>query len=103
MVLLYENTPAEIDFSDKIDLARRLYKVVGLSSMVISGYTYGVTSLRHHQEARQTKDLKFKNGKYKNGEQYRPLMVLLHTQFSALVEGLDFYINAIGDVELLNR
>ena len=103
MVLLYENTPAEIDFVDKKDLARRLYKVVGLSSMVISGYTYGVTSLRHHQEARQTKDLKFKNGKYKNGEQYRPLMVLLHTQFSALVEGLDFYINAIGDVELLNR
>lgn len=103
MVLLYENTPAEIDFSDKIDLARRLYKVVGLSSMVISGYAYGIMLLRYHQEARQTKDLKSKNGRYKNGEQYRPLIGLLHTQFDVLVEGFDFHINALGDIELLNR
>ena len=102
MVLLYENTPAEIDFADKKDLARRLYKVVGLSSMSISGYTYGVMSLRYHQEARQTKELKSKNGRYRNGEQYRPLMVLLHTQFSALVEGFDFHINVLGEIDLIN-
>jgi len=56
-----------------------------------------------HQEARQTKDLKYKKGRYKNGEQYRPLIGLLHTQFDVLVEGFDFHINALGDIELLNR
>ena len=103
MVLLYENTPAEIDFVDKKDLARRLYKVVGLSSLSTKTNVYGRISIKYHQEARESKDLKLQNGIYKNGEQYCPSILLLHTQFNALVEGLDFHINAIGEVELLNQ
>ena len=103
MVLLYENTPAEIDFVDKKDLARRLYKVVGLSSLSTKTNVYGRISIKYHQEARESKDLKLQNGIYKNGEQYCLSILLLHTQFNALVEGLDFHINAIGEVELLNQ
>ena len=103
MVLLYEETPAEIDFSDKTDLARRLYKVTGLSYLPIGDNIYGVIFLRHHQEARSSKEIKSKNGVYKMKEEYRPAITLLHTQFRALVKGIDFHINVLGEVELINR
>ena len=103
MVLLYENTPAEIDFVDKKDLARRLYKVVGLSSLSTKTNVYGRISIKYHQEARESKDVKIENTTYKNGGVHYPLIMLYHTQFNALVEGFDFHVNAIGDVELLSR
>lgn len=102
MVLLYEETPTEIDFSDKKDLARRLYKVTGFSYSPIGDNIYGVISLRHHQEARPSKDIKSKNGVYKMREEYRPAITLLHTQFRALVKGIDFHINVLGEIELIN-
>ena len=46
------------------------------------------------------KDLKVKNGTFKNGEEYRAAILMLHTQFNALVEGADFEINAIGEIRL---
>ena len=103
MVLLYENTPAEIDFADKKDLARRLYKVVGLSSLSTKTNVYGRISIKYHQEARESKDVKIENTTYKNGGVHHPLIMLYHTQFNALVEGFGFHVNAIGDVELLSR
>ncbi len=36
-------------------------------------------------------------------EEYRPAITLLHTQFRALVKGIDFHINVLGEVELINR
>ncbi len=47
LVLLYETSPSEIDFSDPKDIAKRLYKVVGLSTLHINKYIYGIISLRH--------------------------------------------------------
>ncbi|AVM53812.1 CRISPR-associated endonuclease Csn1 [Bacteroides zoogleoformans] len=99
-VLLYENTPEEINFNNLNDLKKRLYKVVGLSSMLVSSSEFGVLKLRHHEEARPTKDIKFKNGKYMNDEQYRSGITLLHTQFFALVEGVDFDMNILGEIKL---
>ena len=56
--------------------------------------------MRYHQEARMSKDVKAINGAYKNGEAHRASIVMLHTQFNALVEGIDFDINALGEIIL---
>ena len=99
-VLLYANSEEEIDMNNVRDLKNRLYKVIGLSIMVLEKSSYGVIKLRYHQEARQAKDVKSKNGAYKVGEQLRPAITLLHTQFNALVEGRDFEISVLGDIKL---
>jgi len=103
MVLLYETSPEEINDLDKRELSKRLYKITGMSSMVVSGNSYGVLSLTYHQEARPTTEVKAKNGEYKQGEQLRSKITLLHTQFRALVQGQDFEINDIGEITFLHR
>ncbi|PTL33270.1 CRISPR-associated protein Csn1 [Prevotella sp. oral taxon 376] len=101
-VLLYEKTAAEIDFANYKDLDKRLYKVSGMSSMTISGSKYAVINLRYHQEARASKDVKAKNGAYKNGEEHRAAIIMLHTQLKALVEGKDFRISELGKITPIN-
>ena len=100
MVLLYENTPEEIDFDDRLDLCKRLYKITGLS-LNPTGPGYGVIVMRYHQEARKADEIKSRNGAYHNGEEHRPAVIMLHTQFNALVEGEDFAISALGDITKL--
>ena len=103
-VLLFEKNSAEIDFSDYKDVVKRLYMVSGLSISTIQGiYTYGMISLKHHQEARAAKDITPKKGEFKNGESYRPLIVLSHKQFSALVEGYDFEFDKLGNIRLIHH
>lgn len=100
-VLLYENNANEIQFDDKKDVAKRLYTITGLSYLPVGkGNGYGVVSLKYSQEARLAKDIKTKNGIYKQNEDYRPAITLLHTQFNALVEGEDFEINVLGEITL---
>lgn len=101
-VILYENSPEEINLNDKGDLARRLYYITGLSYLP-SGKGYGRIVMRHHQEARNAKELQETNGVFKNSDNYREQIMLYHTQFKALVEGYDFKINALGEVELINK
>ena len=101
-VILYETSPDEIILSDKSDVSKRLYVITGLSINPV-GAGYGSIVMRHHQEARMAKEVKAKNGAYKNGEPYRGSIVMLHTQFNALVEGIDFEINALGEIVLLNN
>lgn len=96
-VLLYENSAEEIDFNNKGDLQKRLYKIVGISTPT-DAYPYGSIVLRYHQEARQSKDVKPINGVFNNGELTRPAIKLLHTQFNALVEGADFEIDVLGEI-----
>ena len=100
-VILYETSPDEIVISDKADVSKRLYVITGLSINPV-GTGYGSIVMRHHQEARMAKDVKSKNGAFKIGESYRGSIVMLHTQFNALVEGLDFEINALGEIILKN-
>ena len=101
MVILYESSPEEIDFGNIEDLGKRLYKVTGLSINPV-GNGYGSIVMRHHQEARMAKEVKTKNGAYKNGEEYRASIIMLHTQFNAFVEGEDFEINALGEVKQIH-
>ena len=101
MVLLYEKSPAEVREATPKELSRRLYKVMGLSSMVISRNAYATIKMRHHEEARQSKDIKAKNGAYKQGEELRPAILMLHTQLHAFVQGYDFEINELGEIRWL--
>lgn len=100
-VLLYETSATEINMSDKTDLTKRLYVITGLSYLPV-GTGYGSIVMRHHQEARMAKEVKSKNGAYKKNESYRGAIIMLHTQFNALVEGSDFEINALGDIIIKN-
>ncbi len=103
MVLLYDKTPAEVWEATPQELNRRLYKVTGLSSMIVGGNPYATILMRHHEEARQSKDIKPKNGAYRQGEELRPAIIMLHTQMSgkALVHGYDFEINELGEIKWL--
>lgn len=98
MVLLYEKTPDEVWQASQQERVRRLYKVTGLSSMIVGNNGYGVVTLVYHQEARPSSEIKIKKGKYKVGEELRPSIGLLHTQFDALIEGRDFTIDALGHI-----
>ena len=100
MVLFYENSPEELYECSRAELSKRLYKVTGMSEQVVSGqYHYGTFTFRHHQEARPAGELKAKGGEYKQGEEYRPIIGLKHTQLNAIVEGYDFELTVTGEIK----
>ena len=102
MVILFENYPEEVWELDKVHLQKRLYKVTGMSSMVLQEkYNFGTIELVHHQEARPSTEVKKKNGAYTANEDFRPGIKLLHTQFKGLVQGVDFEMNDLGEIKRL--
>lgn len=102
MVLLYENSPEEIWDLDRANLQKRLYKVTGLSSMVIQGkYEFGTIEMIHHQNAKPSTEIKKVNGEFKHDEEFRPGIKMLHSQIKALVQGVDFEINDLGEIRRL--
>ena len=107
MVLFYENSPSELHECSEQELAKRLYKITTMSSMTLKQgeriYQYGTLVLRHHQEARLATELKTKNGVWKTGEEYRPLIGLLHSQLNAYVEGYDFKLSVTGKIAFKHR
>ena len=103
MVLLYEETPEEVYALNEAELCKRLYKITGMSSMVVTDCNYGTISLLFHQEARPSSDVTFKNGSFKSGETTRAGITLLHTQFKALVQGHDFEMDDLGKIRFKNR
>lgn len=104
MVLFYENTPEELYECTQKELAERLYKVIGLSSMTIQRkYHYGTMTLKHHQEAQSASKLTEKKGLWQKGEVYRPVIGLNHNQAMFLVEGKDFKLTVTGRIILNNK
>ena len=103
MVLLYEKSPNEVWDASIVDNNKRLYKVVGLSAMRMKGRNvdYATIKLKHHEEARLSTELKSKNGAFKQGEELRHSIIMLHTQLNALVQGCDFEINELGEIKRL--
>ena len=100
MVLFYENSPEELYECSNAELSKRLYKVTGMSTLTLQNkYFYGTIALKHHQEARPAGELKAKNGLWKVGEEYRPVIGLLHTQLNAYVEGCDFELTVTGEIK----
>lgn len=102
MVLLYDKTPDEVWEATPEELSRRLYKVTGLSILNTVSSSYARITMVHHEEARQSKDVKVVNGVYKQGEELRPAILMLHTQMfdHALVQGYDFWINELGEIKM---
>lgn len=73
--------------------------MTGISTSLIGQkYAYGVLTLKHHQEARPSGELKMKKGCWKIGEEYRPLIGMNHTQLNACVEGYDFELTVTGKI-----
>ncbi len=101
MVLLYENNPEEVWALDSKQLQRRLYKVTGFSTFLATNNLYGRITMVHHQEARPSSEVNNKNGAYKVGEELRPGILMLHTQIRALIQGIDFEINELGEITRL--
>ncbi len=106
MVLLYEKNPeTEIWLGTKADLSPRLYKVSGFTSLKVLSANkyreYGRINLTFQQEARSSSEVKAQSDAYKNGEPFRPAILMLHTQIKALVEGVDFEINESGEIKRL--
>ena len=101
LVLLYEKTPNEVWDASLEERGRRMYKITGLSSTTINGCSYARINMRNHEEARLSKEVKAKNGAFKQGENLRPAIVMLHTQFNALVQGYDFEIDELGEIKRL--
>ena len=103
MVLLYEKSPNEVWDASIVDNNKRLYKVVGLSAMRMKGRNvdYATIKLKQHEDARLSTELKAKNGAFKQGEELRPSIIMLHTQLNALVQGYDFEINELGEIKRL--
>lgn len=91
-VLFYEISPQEVHEADNKELARRLYKVVGMSSE-------GRIKFVHNAEARLSKEITYKGGEYKQGEEIRSGIRISHAKFKALVEGYDFDITPIGEIK----
>ena len=94
MLLLYENNPEEIWDLDKCNLQKRLYVI---SKMKTDGRIYMI----HHQEAREKKNLEEKSGAFRANEEYRPIIVNSFNQLKALVQGVDFEINDLGEIRRL--
>ena len=101
MVLLYENSPEEVWELDRKNLQKRLYKITGLSILVVSSNKYGRIYMVHHQDARPSTEIKCTNGAFVSDGEFRSGMMLLHTQFKALVQGIDFEINDLGEIRRL--
>lgn len=101
MVLLYENSPEEVWELDRKNLQKRLYKITGLSILVVSSNKYGRIYMVHHQDARPSTEIKCTNGAFVSDGKFRSGMMLLHTQFKALVQGIDFEINDLGEIRRL--
>lgn len=102
MLLFYENSPEELYECSMEELSKRLYKVIGLSTLSFRQgdrqYSYGSIECRYHLEARKSSDIKAKNGVWKIGEDYRPAIRMYHTQICAYVEGEDFELSLDGHI-----
>ncbi len=95
MVLLYENNAEEVWELDNSEIQKRLYKIIGMS------LSDGRMVLLHHQEAGKSTEIEMGNGAFKNGEKFRPKIRVSFNQFNALVDGVDFEINDLGEIKRL--
>ena len=71
--------------------------------MVIQKYYYGTLSMVYHQDARPSTEIKLIKGVFHAAEEFRPGIKMLHTQFKALVQGVDFELNDLGEIKNLSN
>ena len=95
MILLYDQSPDEIWNGTLKTMKDRLYVITGMS------LTNGRMVVVHHQDARQAKDLKQDAAAYDYDGNLRPMLRISLSKFKALVQGLDFEINDLGEIQRL--
>ena len=95
MVILYDEYPEEIWDSGINYIQSRLYKITTMS------LSDGRMMLVHHQEARAKSDLIPLMGAYKYDGNLKPMLRISFNQFKALVQGVDFDINDLGEIRRL--
>lgn len=101
MVIFYENDRSEVINLSSEEVSRRLYKTVGISKMKVQQYEFGTLTFLHHEEARASTDIKYRNGTWSSRDEYRPKIGIYHTQFNALVEGHDFTLTKTGGIKFI--
>ena len=94
-VLLMQEGERSLDLRNIPDLTDRLYHVVTMEMD-------GRIQLRHHQEARTSKEISSlkTSTPFKKGDDYRPLIRISLSNFNALIENIDFTIDCLGQIHL---
>ena len=95
MVILFDNNPEEVWDYDRKTIQKRLYKITRMS------LTDGRMVLVHHQEARPANDLLAESSAYNYDGVLKPMLRIGFNQFNALVQGVDFEINDLGEIRRL--
>lgn len=97
-ILLLQNDDERLDEHNTKSLAKRLYYV----AMMLKD---GRLVLRYHQDARDATTLSNEttSGSFNESDSYRPQIRISLGDFHALVEGVDFEINVLGEIKFLNR
>lgn len=95
-IILLQSDEEELCLTDIKSISDRLYYVAIMQKD-------GRIILRHHQEAREATELKKESraGAYKVGDAYRSQISLSLSDFHALVEGVDFKIDCLGNITLV--
>lgn len=95
-IILLEDDKEKIDVNDTRSISDRLYNVAIMQKD-------GRIILRHSQEARPATELKKETraGAYKKTDSYRSQISMSLSDFHALIEGYDFNIDIIGNVNLV--
>ena len=93
-IILLQSDDEEIDLTDTNETSARMYYVAIMKKD-------GRLILRHNQEAREANILKKETraGAYKATDSYRSQISLTLSDFHALVEGVDFDINVLGEIK----
>lgn len=103
MVLLKRKADEEINWNNKEELNKRLFKIKGLSHQMIQNkWDYGIIVLIYHQEAQAVSNLKLADGDFliNDGKLFRKLN---HNQFNALIEDIDFTISRTGEIKEIEK
>lgn len=95
MVIFYDNNPEEVWDYDISMIQKRLYIITRMS------LTDGRMVLVHHQEARPASDLIAESGAYNYDGVLKPMLRISFNQFKALIQGVDFEINDLGEIRRL--
>ncbi len=97
-IILKQAEEEELDISDVNEIANRLYFVAIMSKD-------GRIVLRHSHEAREASLLVKEQSStpYKIGEGYRPQIRMSLSNFHALIEGVDFVMNPLGEIKLIHH
>ena len=95
-IILLEKDSETVNVNDHTSISDRLYNVAIMQKD-------GRIILRHNQEARPATELRkyTRAGGYLIADAYRPQISLSLSDFHALVEGIDFTINELGEITLL--